>query len=163
MGLATGTGWSQGRTEWNHLAVHVDRSEFSRSPSSVHGPWPGRPDVDRTARSTDPTRALTDPTLTPGVFGGTGGGSGSCLGLGAGCTTAGDCCSGDCAGNVCRYPACGSDHTACTANGECCSQSCVTGACASLNATCKTLGNACAAGSDCCSSLCSNGTCQASS
>src|ERR1019366_626241 len=147
------------------------------SDGAINGPDAGAHGPDATAASdTGPSGnddasgsgdggvgAGPDASLTPGVFGGTGGGSGSCLGLGAGCTTAGDCCSGDCAGNVCRYPACGSDHTACTANGECCSQSCVTGACASLNATCKTLGNACAAGSDCCSSLCSNGTCQASS
>src|SRR5580698_8351672 len=57
-----------------------------------------------------------DASLTPDVFGGTGGGSGSCLGLGAGCTTAGDCCGGDCTGNVCGYPVCTSDHAACTSN-----------------------------------------------
>ena len=102
-------------------------------------------------------------SLTPGAFAGTGGGTGSCLGLGAGCTTARDCCGGDCAGGVCQYPACTSDRGACTTNGECCSQSCVANACASLNTSCKTLGNACASGGDCCSSLCSNGTCQASS
>jgi hypothetical protein len=50
-----------------------------------------------------------DASLLPIVFGGTGGGTGSCLGLGAGCTTAGDCCSSDCVGGVCNYPACTSD------------------------------------------------------
>ncbi len=106
---------------------------------------------------------VTDASLTPAVFGGTGGGTGSCLGLGAGCTTAGDCCGGDCAGGVCSYPACTSDHAACTSGGNCCSQSCVGGTCAPLNTTCKTLGNACGSSAECCSELCSNGTCQASS
>jgi hypothetical protein len=108
----------------------------------------------------------TGSPLSPGVFGGTGGTgnpTGSCLGLGAGCAAGADCCSADCEGNVCRYPACTSDHGACTANGDCCSQSCAGGTCATLNATCKTLGNQCASGADCCSALCSNGTCQASS
>jgi hypothetical protein len=105
-----------------------------------------------------------DASLTPMVFGGGGGGTpGSCLGLGAGCSTAADCCSGDCTGGACTYPACTSDHGACTSNGNCCSQSCVNGACGSLNTTCKTLGNQCTTGADCCSNLCSAGTCQASS
>ncbi len=106
---------------------------------------------------------VTDASLSPSVFGNTGGTPGSCLGLGAGCSTAGDCCSDDCAAGVCDYPACTSDHEACVANGNCCSQSCVGGMCAPLNTTCKTLGNQCASGAECCSQLCSNGTCQASS
>ncbi len=106
----------------------------------------------------------TDASLTPTVFGGGNGGTpGSCLGLGAGCTTGADCCSGDCTGGACTYPACTSDHGACTSNGNCCSQSCVSGTCAPLNTTCKTLGNQCTKGADCCSNLCSGGTCQASS
>jgi hypothetical protein len=108
--------------------------------------------------------AAGDAALTPGVFAGTpDGGQGSCLGFGAGCSKASDCCGDDCVGGVCDYPSCSSDHAACTANGNCCSQSCVAGACAPLNTTCKTLGNQCAAGADCCSKLCANGTCQASS
>jgi hypothetical protein len=103
-----------------------------------------------------------DASLTPTVFG-NGGAPGSCLGLGGGCSVGSDCCSGDCSGGVCSYPACTSDHGACTSNGNCCSQSCVNGACASLNTSCKTLGNQCASGKECCSSLCTQGTCQASS
>jgi hypothetical protein len=104
-----------------------------------------------------------DASLTPGVLANTGTGLGSCLGLGAGCATGGDCCSGDCVAGVCNYPACTSDHAACVANGNCCSQSCVGGTCAPLNTACKTVGNRCASGAECCSQLCSNGTCQASS
>ena len=108
--------------------------------------------------------SAVDASLTPTVFGnGPGGAPGSCLGLGAGCSAAADCCSGDCTGGACTYPACTSDHGACTSDGNCCSQSCVGGACAALNTTCHTLGNQCTASAQCCSNLCSNGTCQASS
>jgi hypothetical protein len=131
------------------------------------GPNDGGPrqGVDATAPddAAGATGATRDASLLPDVFAGTGGASGSCLGLGAGCTSGVDCCSGDCAAGVCSYPSCTSDHGACTSNGNCCSQRCVGGACAALNATCKTLGNQCASGDECCSKLCSNGTCQASS
>jgi hypothetical protein len=96
----------------------------------------------------------------PVVFNGDGG----CLTLGSACAAGSDCCSGDCVGQSCSFPACTSDTRPCTSSGECCSQSCVGGACAALNATCKTAGNQCTASAQCCSSYCaSNGTCQASS
>ena len=69
-------------------------------------------------------------SLTPAVFGGGSGGTASCLGLGGGCASGGDCCSDDCEKGVCSYPACTSDHGACAANGDCCSQKCSGGTCA---------------------------------
>jgi hypothetical protein len=102
-----------------------------------------------------------DGSLLPEVF--AGGGGGSCLKFGAGCSINGDCCSGDCSGGTCTYPACTSDGVGCAVNGDCCSQSCTGGKCAALNTTCSTLGNGCTANAQCCSALCSGGTCQASS
>jgi hypothetical protein len=107
----------------------------------------------------DAGHGSTDGGLGPGLFSGDGG----CLKLGGACSTAGDCCSGDCTGGTCGYPACTSDGQGCTAGGDCCSQSCVGGKCATLNAHCSTLGNACASSASCCSGLCSGGTCQAGS
>jgi hypothetical protein len=105
--------------------------------------------------------AAGDANLNPDVFGpGEGGAPGSCMKLGSGCMTNGDCCSGTCTSGVCDYPACTSDNGACTANGQCCSQTCTNGKCAALTTTCKTIGNSCAANTDCCSGLCKSGTCQ---
>ena len=103
---------------------------------------------------------VTDASITPGVFGGEGGG---CMHLGGACSNAGDCCSGTCTNNACAYPTCTADNLACTSNGNCCSQNCVNSTCAPLNPMCKTLGNNCASAAECCSGLCSGGTCQSSS
>jgi hypothetical protein len=112
--------------------------------------------------SVDGGGGATDAHLSPEVF--SGGGSGSCLGLGSACTGTGDCCSSACANGACAYPSCRSDNQSCSTNGECCSQTCGSGGtCTALNATCKTLGNGCAQSSECCSQLCSGGTCQPSS
>jgi hypothetical protein len=88
---------------------------------------------------------------------------GVCMKLGSACTTACDCCSGDCANGVCNVPACISDGQPCSSAASCCGGSCNGSTCTPLGTTCKTLGNTCAGSGECCSGLCQGGLCAASS
>lgn len=78
------------------------------------------------ARQGCPERCTRD----AGTFNG-----GRCVGFGAVCSAAGQCCSGTCSGSTCTPPDAGPPVCAlldagCTSNGQCCSDFCSGGACA---------------------------------
>jgi len=100
--------------------------------------------------------------LPDGFFGGDGS---TCITLGSGCTSNGECCTGYCSGNICSAPPCVSIGGACTSGSQCCSFTCGgNGTCAQIGGnSCLPLGNSCSASADCCSGNCTLGTCQPSS
>ncbi|HUB05454.1 MAG TPA: hypothetical protein VMB50_00545 [Myxococcales bacterium] len=108
---------------------------------------------------------------------------GQCVQGGSACTLYSDCCSGDCAQQVCSSCSgqggscpngsgccvgltcyddvcgiCQQDGTACTGPAQCCSDICDQGTCEA----CHDDGTSCGSNTDCCSGLCQSGTCQIS-
>ena len=79
-----------------------------------------------------------------------------CLGAGAHCLVAADCCSDDCNKGVCVGGGCTPAGVPCSASGQCCTEVCEGNG---LCAACFPDGVACNSPNNCCSGNCNHGNC----